>query len=651
MVNGRIIYAASFYARYSPKTGLDMINETPGFALAETGDRRGFAGAAGNILIDGERPIAKSQTLSDILQRIPAAQVLRIEILRGGAGDVSGQAVVANIVRTRSAGQGVYQLGVEYAGRTPVPNGWGSWSGRSGKTDYSLGITGYSLSRNLPGDRRLFDGSGVLTGARKDQSPRGFYEIGVNPEVGRPVLGGRLRATGQIYRSHYHEDSATATFDTSGSLTDFVRNPYTERKQKLELGLDFDRPLGSWGLSLSALATRNLFSSDIRSTDVGPSGGVDSIFTEHVRRPTGETIARATLARSWRPDQRIEFGAEAAVNTLKQKLALRLDLGGGPFPIPVPNSNLSVRENRGEAYVLHDWTPKGWSVETRLADEVSRLSFTGDSNQSVRLSYFKPSIQITRQLGTRDQVSLHIYRDVGQLDFLDFVSVASLTDKRINGGNPDLKPETSWRAEASTDLRCGSEGAFSLTLFRYWLSDAKDLVAVGSPGAWIDAPANIGSGRVDGIHVNLHWPLKAILPGASLTIDGTWRRSRVKDPLTGEWRKLSNYDHRLLKAEFRQDIARSKLSWGATYTDKPWHNFYRFAEIERDRDSPSLDLWLETTAFAKLKTRLTVLSALGQAQIRDRIFYAPDRTGAVTSMELTRLHPGRWITLSVSGSF
>ena len=49
--------------------------------------------------------------MSDILQRIPAGQVVRIELLRGGAGDASGHAIAANIVRTPSAGQAAGPIG------------------------------------------------------------------------------------------------------------------------------------------------------------------------------------------------------------------------------------------------------------------------------------------------------------------------------------------------------------------------------------------------------------------------------------------------------------------------------------------------------------------------------------------------------------
>src|ERR1700741_4572899 len=64
----RVVYEAAFYAPFAPRTALDMVKQTPGFVLANyeeaSAQRRGFAGAVGNVLIDGERLSAKTQTLS-----------------------------------------------------------------------------------------------------------------------------------------------------------------------------------------------------------------------------------------------------------------------------------------------------------------------------------------------------------------------------------------------------------------------------------------------------------------------------------------------------------------------------------------------------------------------------------------------------------
>jgi len=653
-VNGRLAYEAAYYAQFSPRTALDMVNQTPGFVLVEGAERRGFSGAVGNVLIDGQRPTAKSQTLDDILQRIPAAQVLRIELLRGGeaAGDASGQAVVANVVRTPSAGQGAFSLGAEYAGRAPAPNGWASWSGRIGRTDYSLGASGYSLLRNLPGDREILDGDGALIATRSDRSPRSFYEVNINGEVGRQMLGGRVRLTGQVYHSRYHEDSTIVTFAPAGARTEDEFNPYTEAKRTLEAGANYERGLGAWDLTLAGLLTRKRFASDVSSTHRGAAGAVDSIFTQAIARDSGETILRTTLARDLSTAHHLEIGAEGAINTLDARLALDLDLGAGPFPIPVPNSNLSVVERRGEAFVSHVWRPgRPWSVETRLAGEISGLSFTGDTDQSVSLSFLKPSIQVTRMLGARDQLRLRLYREVGQLDFTDFVSAASLADDVIEGGNPDLRPETSWRIEATADLHFGAQGAIALTLFHHWLSDAVDLVPVGPPGARFAAPGNIGGGDVSGLHLNLRLPLQPIIPGGVVTLDTTWRHAAITDPLTGERRTISDFRDHELVAEFRQDRPADRIAWGIKYTGQARRTRFLLDEIDRRRDSPSLDAWIETTMVAGLKLRLTLLSLLGTPERRERIFFAPDRTGAADRIERSERRPGSWLLLTASGNF
>src|SRR5688572_14513109 len=97
-----IRYDAKFFAEFQPTTALDMVRRLPGFAF-EPGDTtvRGFAGALGNVLIDGQRPASKAVLLEDVLRRIPVAGVAAVEVIRGGAPGINmqGQSVVANVVR------------------------------------------------------------------------------------------------------------------------------------------------------------------------------------------------------------------------------------------------------------------------------------------------------------------------------------------------------------------------------------------------------------------------------------------------------------------------------------------------------------------------------------------------------------------------
>src|ERR1700744_2170395 len=97
---GISVYPAAFFSDSRPATANDMISRLPGFTLDTGTSARGFAGTAGNVLIDGARPTAKTDDLSAGLNRIPAANVDHIDVIRGGAPgiDMQGQTVIANVI-------------------------------------------------------------------------------------------------------------------------------------------------------------------------------------------------------------------------------------------------------------------------------------------------------------------------------------------------------------------------------------------------------------------------------------------------------------------------------------------------------------------------------------------------------------------------
>jgi outer membrane receptor protein involved in Fe transport len=647
-------YEAEFFSQFSPRTALDMVKQVPSFSLQDVDeDKRGYAAAAGNVLIDGERPSTKSQTLEDILQRIPAAQVLRIEVLRGSdlSADRASESLLINVIRTPSASGGVWSTGFEYAQQhQPAPNGFASWSGRVGKFDYGLGATTYSLKRELPGTRRVMDGTGTLTELREETSPREFEEYAVNGEISRALLAGRIRATGQAYRSRYRQDNTLESRSSEGVLIGDELAPYSEGKRTFEFGTHFESAFADWHGTLAAILTRTRFDSDARVTDRDSDLAVQSIFQQFQIRDTGESILRTTFARPLGESQRIEFGIEGAQNTLDADLDLSGIFANVEVPIQIPNANISLDEKRAEAFVAHAWHAGPWSTEVRLAGESSRLDFTGDVEQIVDLSYLKPSLQLTRSFGRQHQWRARLYRDVGQLDFADFASVVSLSDHLVEGGNPDLEPETSWRAELGVDLRFASQAALGLRVYRYWVDDVVDLLPLTGSGGRIAAPGNIGSGRVNGVQVTFAAPLAPLIPGGTLTLDATLQEASVKDPLTGRERTISAFERNKIKAEFRQDTSFHRLSWGMKYTAESSQVEYRLDETDRTRESPSLDVFIERGIGASVKLNLSLVSIQGSPKLRKRSFYDGDRNGSLLGVEDSRWHPGRWVMLTLSGT-
>ena len=652
--SGRVVYESAFYARFAPRTALDMVNQTPGFTL-DVGDneQRGFSGAVGNVLVDGERLGAKSQTLEDVLQRVPASEVLRIEILRGAdvAGDASGAAVLVNVVRTPTAGGGTWMAGFEMTNQdNPVPTGRLAWSGRSDDREYSIGVNSYGHDHASEGPRVVSDGDGTLVARRYGGFPHKQSEHAINGQYSQPLGEGKLVLTGQAFYSKYREEFFLRTTDAGGVQLENEVDPFSSITRTGEAGATYQRRVSDWDMTITALATRKRLVDDAVSTHFDAGDVQDFEFAQALRQESGETIARTTFSRDTRAG-RLEAGAEAAVNTLDGELDLTLDTGAGPAPVAVPNANLSVEEMRGEAFVSHAWpiNPR-WSLDSRLAAETSRLSFSGDTEQSVSLTYVKPRVQLTRKFG-KHQVQMRLFRDVGQLDFTDFVSTAQLTDDIINGGNPDLRPQTEWAAQIEADLRFASDAALRLRVFHHWLDDVVDFVPVGAPGALIDAPGNIGRGTIDGVEFSLRLPLEALLRGGSLTLGGTWQDTDALDPLTARHRDISDFVESEIKMELRQDLRVAKLAWGLNFYGVTPNYDYRSNEINRFRELRRLDAFVETTAVADTKIRLEMWNVLDDTETRDRRFFTPDRNGMLALRETSRFHPEMWWMLTVTGNF
>src|SRR6476620_1883468 len=106
-------YDAAFFAQYAPRTALDIAKLVPGFALdlgntqgANGQDVRGFAGTAGNVVINGQRPSTKAEALDTTLSRIPAQRVIRVELGSGDlyGSDYAGKSQVLNVILSDQGG-------------------------------------------------------------------------------------------------------------------------------------------------------------------------------------------------------------------------------------------------------------------------------------------------------------------------------------------------------------------------------------------------------------------------------------------------------------------------------------------------------------------------------------------------------------------
>ena len=658
----RVIYEAAQFAQFNPQTALDMVSQIPGFSLDGGEERRGFSGAVGNVLIDGVRPSTKSQGVGGILSRIPASQVVRLEVLRGAAvaGDASGQSILLNVVRTDSAGSGVYSAGFELTSRgVPAPRGEVSYSGRNGNVEYSIAGSVFSQYRDLPGWRLFFDevGGESYAGRAETPSPRDMREGTITGSVAFPLWGGRFSTNAQINAFRFNADNDYYFFDALDNPDNALLQDYVEQNRGYEFGVNYDRDIGPWSLSLIGLINRSRYESDENDLFLTGAGAFDGDFFQDIQQDAGESIARISLSRPLGEHHRIEFGGEAAFNSLDQ----RLDLEGSFAPPSFDNANVLVEEERAELFASHTWRPNSqWSVETRLNWETSTLTFTGDSNQTVDLAFWKPSVQITRTFAGNNQLRFRVYRDVSQLDFGDFVSAAATADALISGGNPDLVPQTDWRYELGADLHFPGGAALGLTLTQHQISDVTDVVSITAAG--YDAPGNLGDGEATSLDVNFSTPV-SFIEGGRLTISGYLWDTEVTDPLTNQPRIFSYRPESQIEINFRQDLPDLRFAWNLSIYKEGEIQAYRFNEIDTSEEGPWVDLTFETTALPH-GMKLTAIAAnlFDGTVYRDRRFFNEDPPGPVTNLGRNGINTSRdyrqrefaqapWFILQLSGTF
>ena len=293
--------------------------------------------------------------------------------------------------------------------------------------------------------------------------------------------------------------------------------------------------------------------------------------------------------------------------------------------VTVPAGDVVVQEGRGEAFVTTTWRPDPrLSVEAGVRVEASAISSSGDVALSNRFVYPKPRLAVTWSPDAQDQVRIRVEREVGQLDFGDFVGSATLNGSGVTAGNPNLTPQQDWAFEAAYERHFWNNGAIALTARRLVLSDVIDRVPLGD----FDAPGNIGGGHEDDVLLSLTLPLdRFFIPHGELRGVGTWRMSQVTDPTTHQLRPISGQHESDNELHFTQDIPKWSLTWGLD-TWLPWkERIYRFDEVDAEHNQAWNQVFAEYKPCKDLSLRVEVDNFSRKRFFFTRSVFADTRAG------------------------
>ncbi|SFK32188.1 Outer membrane receptor proteins, mostly Fe transport [Sphingomonas sp. NFR04] len=620
---GVLVYGPDFFANTALPTALDMVQRLPGFTLdVGNGDARGIAGNTGNVLIDGKPPASKTDGLGEILRRISAGSVARIELIRGGAPgiDMQGRAVIANVVLKRTAATEklinyqsyVYRDG--YVG----PDVTLQYARRDGdrRDEVSLEVISDRTSGTAQGNRVRRDAAGnLLVRQTLDLWDRDRTAI-LRSTIQRTAGGGLLTVNGRFDYLDYPTSFTATSVEGSGDNT---RATDITHQWKGELGANWTRALGQKS-EVEVIGLQRLGHLGYDSDTL--VGDFASTFGQQSR--TGESILRTILRHKTNPKLSFEGGGEIAYNFLDNRTTYTEE----GAPVALPDEKVFVSEVRGELFWLARWQPSApVTLEAGLRTEMSRIRSDGDTQRSRSFFYPKPRVQLTLRPNARDQIRLRAEQSVSQLDFTNFVAATEINLGTVRAGNGDLRPEQTLTLEAVVEHRFWGKGALELGAKHEATRHVIDYIPLEGG---FDAIGNIGTGTRDTLSSTLTLPFDKLgIKDARFRGNAEVVRSHVTDPLTGARRRYTNEVPFTCSGSFSQDLFGGRFTYGVYGScGQPATSLYRIAEYRSTAIEPSFEVYGIWKPSKRLTIRLDASSLNNPARIYDRDVYTGERNAA-----------------------
>jgi len=664
-----VSYQASYFDRIQPVTAFDMVKQVPGFQLDDDiNDVRGFGTASGNILIDDRRPSTKRDSLTAILTRIPASSVERIELIRGQVRniDMRGQSSMLNIILRDGIPASVqWELASRQTfGHGPLkPEGAISLADNWKGIDYNIGVDTRWSSVGRKGIDDILDANNVLQEERMDKRDNRNTVLKTNFNAAG-WLGENYIQLNTVY--NYSKQHTFTNSDRINRLTNVERNVFfddIEKEPVVEAGLDVERELMPDFIGKAILlyvhGNRDIFNSQ-RDTS---GTGVQTLY----RLATGELKSTEAIARlefDWSgfDNHALQFNVERAANTLDSTLGQTDDRGLGPVPVLVPGANGVVEEIRWDTLTKDTWTMGQFELSYGIGTEASTLTQTGDAELERSFFFLKPQAAATWAWQNRDQTRLELEREISQLNLEEFVSATEFLDNDIVLGNPNIKPDATWKLELGHDKRFGANAVVKLTLFHHWIEDTLDFLPITDT---FEAIGNIGDGRRWGVMWESSVPLDWVgLRSAKLDLKARLQDSSVTDPVTGVDRVLSiktisggpiffNVENNYAwEMNFRQDFQASKLAWGWKMMDRAEQYQYKADELIIYDENTDIHAYIESSRWFGMKMQFGAENILNFHEDRYRVIYTGAREQSlVDSTELRDRTRGFRLNMTITGNF
>ena len=678
--NSTVIYTADSFSQYNPITASDMLDRIPGVSLRGGGPGSGRGdrglGTGGNLLINGQRIAGKGNSARDQLDRITAAEVERIEIIRdtSGALNVRGASEVINVILLAS--QSRSSTTVELVNRLNHDNtletgGSVAWSKQVGNFQALVNLEARPNYENRDNrEVRLGPDNGVV-GTLFETNIRDQQENTLSSNMSYSLGDHRMQLNALIREGDHPRPVRRdfVDFTDAGLVNRIEEEDVNKEESNWEVGGDYEYSFDD-GSRLSVLfVANNEIRNNVRerySANPAEEGLSKNLFIDS-RQERQEFIIQGNYNFSITETQSLRVGIESADTQLDSSLLIGSSSGtepasasvGGLSPLlSVSNPGTKVQEIRYEGFAFHNWTLSDRSsLESSLVYETSEISQIGAVNKTRDFQFWRPSFDYRFNITENFRFRGTVKRSVSQLSFSSFAATTNEEDRDLNAlaGNPELEPQTSWDYEGQLEYRLPNDGGVISSNISY--SDIDNYIgrinATTDPNEPLSATGNVAPAKRWAMFNRASIRLNSLsLPNAILGVTLGLFDSEIIDPFLKTKQRIGGRG--FAGINFRHDITSLGLSYGIDYSHSIWGGNYDIdiKTITRNDRERSLDLFVSKVWFEDWTFRLESDNTLGASRCRYRQrFDGTTINGAISLIQDSCSSRYRRLNLSMQTTF
>ncbi len=655
-------YEPTYFNIYSPQTALDMISQVPGFSISGADEKRGLGEGGANILVNGRRLTGKTDPQSQ-LSRINARNVTLIEIVDGVSLSISGlSGQVANIHTDVKGRTGNWRWSPEF--KKGIEPDWYkgevSFGGKWADIDYLLKFKSNSSRAPNSGPERLLTSSGEIFETREEVAKEYYDRPSVNLDLKyepRPEHTLNLSAAYEDLEFEGDFISEQRALQPRGNTQSAILD-IIGRQWSTNIGVDYEFPLSIKNLGAGRLKLIGFYDYEnqnpVRQFDVVNDTGLvrSTKFPQNSKK--SELIFRGEYSLPVSTNQAWQASLEGAFNDLD---VTNQFLASGPNGVFVggPINGFVVGEDRAEVSLSHNRKLSGvLDFQMSLGAEYSVLSQSDNfSTTKNTRKFFRPKgfVSASYKYSASLDIRAKLEREVGQLNFFDFVSSTNLQDDLDVTANPDLVPAQSWLANVQFDKDLGWDSRFTANVYGAIISDIIDRIPIGAMGEGV---GNLDKAYRYGVDLSVtvkgeRWGWS----GTQLDLRLDLRKSSLNDPLEGFKRRINSDKKGFYLVEFRHDVENTNWAYGLSaerFFRAPEYRAFSFSQTNFDR--PYAKIFIEHKDLFGLRVRGEVSNLTDRVTHFDRTFYAGRRDiSPVERVESRERRVKPFIRFEVSGQF